>query len=160
MLLIEAAFLTPFSISHVRGVLFVAGWVSAEGQQQTWLAWAARAGRGTVIHQEQVQCSRGSKGEVDKWLITSRNEMIHHFLKLSSLKDYLWRYIIVFYSRWSCYSIHAVKLFLQEKYILRVISSIWIQKKLITWVFHFKLIYASTPLHHNILEEYIVLWQF
>ena len=74
---------------------FVSRWVSAEGQQQTWLAWAARAGRGTSIHQEEVKCNRGGECKVDKWLITPRNEMIHHFLKLSSLKDHLSRYISV-----------------------------------------------------------------
>lgn len=45
---------------------------------------------------EAVEC------KVDKWLITSRNGMIHHFLKLSSLKHRLWRSISVFYSRSSC----------------------------------------------------------
>lgn len=45
---------------------------------------------------EAVEC------KVDKWLITSRNGMIHHFLKLSSLKNRLWRSISVFYSWSSC----------------------------------------------------------
>lgn len=130
IVLYEAASHTRFSISHVRGVLFVAGWVSAEGQQQTWFVRVARAERGTFIHQEEVQCNQGSKCKVDKWLITSRSEMIHHFLKLSSLKHCTWTYISVSYSRWSCLlqygpTVPAVKFFLSMKnafYILQLFS--------------------------------------
>lgn len=59
-------------------------------QQQVWLSRAVRAARrGTFIHQVEVKYNRDSKCKVDKWLITTGNEMIHHFIKLSSLKDYL-----------------------------------------------------------------------
>lgn len=65
-----------------------------------------RAERGAFIHQRGEQCNRGSKSKADKWLITSRKEMIHHFLILSSSQDCLWGYISVSYTsdHLVCYS--------------------------------------------------------
>lgn len=87
-----------------------------------WFTWALKgwAERGKFIHhEEEVQHSPGSKCKVDKWLITSRSEMIHHFLELSSLKGCLWRYISVSSSRSSCL-LHFMN---REKYMLQVLFS-------------------------------------
>lgn len=59
----------------------------------------ARAARGTFIHQGKVQSNRGRERKLDEWLITSRREMIHHILELSSLKTCQWAFISVSYSR-------------------------------------------------------------
>lgn len=80
------ASLTCFHLSCVA--VFMAGWVSAEGG-------FVSAGRGAFIHQQDALCNGTSKSKVDKWLITWRNEMIHHFLILSSFNDCLWRCINV-----------------------------------------------------------------
>lgn len=79
--LAQTAPLSCFSISHVRGMLIVARWVSADrGGNSRWRGEA-------LIHQVEVKCNGDSKCKIDKWLITSSNEMIHHFLKLSSFKE-------------------------------------------------------------------------
>lgn len=51
------------------------------------------SGMGTFIHHQEVKCNPGRECKVDEWPVTSRNETIHHFLKLSSLKHDLCRYI-------------------------------------------------------------------
>lgn len=90
------------SISRVCGVLFVAGWVSAQGNSRhgSFERREQREER-SFIKRKTYSAMEAVKCKVDKWLMTSRNEMIHHFLKLSSLKGCLWRsgsvlYVIVY----------------------------------------------------------------
>ena len=88
--------LAGFSIFYDRRV-FGAGWARAEGNSGhgSFEQWEQREGHSFIKRKKCIKAVRGSKSKVDKWLITSRNEMIHHFLKLSSLKDCLWKYISV-----------------------------------------------------------------